>query len=495
MNSAKESQGPTFNQLPEKLAVREPVRTAPIAEVWGHAGTSLETAVALPRSEALSFQEDASVRFVEFLERVLPNRKRVSRWNSRDRADKELMQVVGGGSAAELGLWSDYATDAAWARQFVQGPAAPLLTRRGDEYVVDAAHLAGVERYPGLQPLGCLAAIRFTEDGTPTPVRVRLEDGTDVRPGDGERWEIAKLVAGSAIQTWLVIGPHLIHLHYLSAGALATLVHAELPAEHSLRRLLAPHVLGTLRVNHRAGRTLLGPYGNVQTMYSFPWPMVKQVVGRAVAAFDPATFDVPQDIDRRGLREAVERGWYPYGEDALLLWEAILSYVERWVALTYPSDAALAADPHLAHLLAHAPRLLPGGLPADNVATLSRSIARLIYAVTAYHKMVGGISLEFMTHPYFMPHRTWQGTTVDEVVPWREETEANLAAKYGTTYRTYRLVNDWTYLAPDDAHRKVMIDFQAALRGVGETIDARNRARRFPFPHLHPGVLDSSVAV
>ncbi len=493
MEAAKRGASRSFARIPTRARTREPVPTASFAVAFG-IPVDMDVATTLPPSETLPLRERVGVAIVEVLQRLLPNRERKSRWVSRQEVDLAIAVVIDSEPGVQ-GLWPDYDTDAAFARQIVQGPTAPILERRGSEFVVDTTMLAGLPRWPGTSPLGVLTVIDFGSDGEPHPVRIELEGGEIVRPVDGERWRIAKLVAAAAMQTWVVVGPHLMHTHFLTAGALATLCLEDLPPDHAVRLLMAPHILGTLAVNHRAGRTLLGPHGNVQAVYSFPWPSVQTLVARAIAAFDPVQFDPPMALRARGLTEIAEAGHYPYGQDALLLWEAIHAHTQGWIAAAYADDAALRSDADLSRFLARAPRFIPGGIPASSRTELSRSLARMIFAVTGHHKLVGGISLEFLTHPYFMPHRVGEGTTVEAVVPWREETEANLAAKYGTTYRTWRLVADWSHFMPDAASGARMAQFQSALHAVGATIDERNRSRRWPFPHLHPDGLESSVAV
>lgn len=491
-----------FSRLPP-VGKQQAVPVARIADAWGLTSTDLEVACGLPSWDSHPLRETAGVAVVKGLQRMLPNTEQWTRWASREEADRELSAVLGAvGAGHRFKPWDDDESDAAFARALVQGPMAPLIERRGESFVVDVRVLAGLDRHPGTVPLGAVVTFEFGAPGSDSPgvarvpsmVSIELEDGTVRRPGDGEAWQVARLIAAAGMQTWLVIGPHLVYTHYLAAGALATAAVTALGADHPVRRLLAPHIAGTLRVNDRAGKTLLGPFGNVQAVYSFPWPSVQTVIARAIAQFDPRRFDLPLDLERRGLAEAAEAGDYPYGADALLVWNAIHLYVREYLCVYYKDDAAVVADGEVQAFAAMHKRLSLG-LSAATLNAFARGLTAQIFAVTVHHKMVGGISLEFLAHPYFLPHRVGPGDKADDVVPFREETEANLAAKFGTTYRTWGLTADWPSMALDEQGKAVMQAFQDDLRAVGEHIDARNLRRAVPFPHLRPSELESSVAV
>ena len=102
---------------------------------------------------------------------------------------------------------------------------------------------------------------------------------------------------------------------------------------------------------------------------------------------------------------------------------------------------------------------------------------------------------DFMTMPWFMPHRLREASTIDDMLPYREESEANLIAKWSTTPMSWPLCRDWTSWAMDEAGAAAMHALQEDLKHVGAQIDARNAQRAVPHPYLHPDRLESSVAV
>ncbi|MSP56997.1 MAG: hypothetical protein EXR69_15555 [Myxococcales bacterium] len=473
-----------------------------IADLWGLTSTDLEVAAGLPTWDAHPLGDAVGLAATRVLQRVLPNTEQWTRWASREEVDRELASVLGAwGAARRYTPWDGDTSDAAFARALVQGPMAPLVERRGEAFVVDVRVLAGLDRHPGTVPLGCVVTFEFVHAGadsdskarTPAMVSIELEDGTIRRPGEGEAWEVARLIGAAGMQTWLAIGPHLVHTHTLAGGALATAAVTALGVDHPVRRLLAPHIAGTLRANDWLGKTVWGPYGTIQAVYSFPWSSVQTLIARAIAQLDRVRFDLPLDLERRGMTEASAAGDYPYGADGLLVWNAIHLYVREYLCVYYPDDAAVLADAEVQAFAALHQRLAPG-LSAATLNSFARGLTAQIFAVTVHHKMVGGISLELLTHPYFLPHRVGPGETVEQVVPFREETEANLAATVGMISEGGGLTDDWASLALDEAGRAVMRAFQDDLRAVGEHIDARNLRRLVPFSHLRPSELGASVS-
>ena len=94
-----------------------------------------------------------------------------------------------------------------------------------------------------------------------------------------------------------------------------------------------------------------------------------------------------------------------------------------------------------------------------------------------------------------MPHRLYEAQDVDGMLPFREETEANLVAKWSTTPTSWKLARDWSGWALDGDGASAMRSLQDDLRAVGAEIDGRNARRTVPYPYLHPDRLESSVAV
>lgn len=467
----------------------DPIQLVPAREAWGLPTDALFAPAGLPLS-IVSRGERFKVGLLAFLQKWLPNDLALTRWD-RATAEKDLLAVIG--RATPIEGWADAGTDAAWARLFVQGPLAGHLARDGDEYLLDCSRMRGLTPHPGLVPLGCRAAVRNEAAGL-VPAWVELEDGRKVKPGEPD-WERAKLIFACSMQTWTVIVAHLVHVHYLTTGAFAAAAQLALPWSHPLRRLLEPHIAGTLLVNWRANHNLLGATGAVQSAYSYPFDELKKLIARGVEAFDPSLYDLPASLKKRGLDELVQQGRYASAEDALLIWEVLERYVRRYVGVYFSSDAQVAADPGLQAFAKELQRLTVKPPAIDTLDALCGALTRHIHIATVIHKQVGGMAWDFMTMPWFMPHRLREAGSIEEMLPFREESEANLIAKWSTTPMSWPLVRDWTSWAADEKGAAAMRSLQDELKLAGAQIDARNSKRAVPHPYLHPDRLESSVAV
>jgi hypothetical protein len=458
-------------------------------DAWGVGRDDLFAPAGLPGS-IVSGGERLKVGVLALLQRWLPNELALTRWSEAE-ARRELLSVIGG--QTPIAGWADAGSDAAWARLFVQGPMAGHLVRVGEEYVLDCTALRGLRPHPGLVPLGCRGAVRVGASG-PVPAWVELEDGSRVMPGEPQ-WERARLIFSCAMQTWTVIVGHLVHVHYLTTGAFAAAAQLELPWSHPLRRLLEPHLAGTLLVNWRANHNLLGPTGAVQSAYTYPWSELTTLLDRGVEAFDPTLYDLPSSLERRGLMALVQQGAYPFAEDALLLWQGFERYVRRYVGLYYANDAAVVADPAVQAFAKALPRLTVRAPVLDGVEALVGALTRHLHLATVIHKTVGGMAWDFMTMPWAMPHRLRDASAIADMLPYREESEANLIAKWSTTPMSWPLCRDWSTWAIDAKGAEAMTALQQDLATIGAQIDERNARRAVPHPYLHPEQLESSVAV
>ena len=478
-----------FRALPKALRPRTEVHLAPLSELWDVPDSELLVATDPPGE--VSFGLWSRVMFLKTLLRCLPNTQRITRCESGD-FEGVVRSLI---RQAEITPFDDRTSDAGWARLFVQGPIAESVCREGDDFVVDVRLQDGLSRHAALLPVGGRAAVRFDEGSTaPSAAWVELEGGQRVLPGDPQ-WQRARNAVTAGMHSKLVVERHLVHTHLLVAGAWATVVQTHLDSDHPLRPLLEPHTVGTLKVNYRAQKVLIGPHGSVVNTYSFTYDGLRELLRRSLGSFELGQLDVLQTLKARGLMPLIEAGRYPYGEDAISLWEAIKSYVERYLDAAYGPKRSVLGDEALKRCFEALAQLMPDPPLGDTHDQIVDAFSGLIFCVTATHQVVGSMAWDFMTVPDSMPHRAYRGVTFDEIVPYREEIEANLVAKWATAYRTYPLLGDWPRLASSAATRDAMQRFQDDLRDVGETVDARNDKRAVPFTYLHPARLSASTAV
>ena len=486
---AKRGQEESFKTMPP-LIPPDAVGLVPSEQAWNVPGAGVLIADDLPPT-VLPTSQRVQAMALALLAKAVPNNQKLTRWDEQT-ATQELTDFLGSGGTKPV-LWHDWRTDEGWARTFTQGPNAGDLHKEGDVWVVDASVLALGERRPGVVPLGVKIAITVDDQGA-RPAWIQMEDGSRLAP-DGARWPFARIVASAAMQNYVGTVRHVINLHYVAAQGIGVLVHNHLPWHHPVTRLMFPHSAGSLAVNWTANETFMGEGLLAEQTYAFTWKGLQQLVPLAFKAFSWDDYDMPEVFKRRGTLELIEKQQYPYGEDALLVWGVISSYVRDYLSQYYADDAAVTADSALQRALENLDPCLAKPVRARTLAELTLVLTRFIHMVSVEHKLVSGIAYDYFTNPYYFPTLAREGKTAEEAVPYREEAENNVMFRYAISAMAWPLTADWSYVALDARGAEAMRRFRAALLKAGEEIDGRNRRRKVPFPHLHPSSLDTSVAV
>ena len=483
------ARGTQFATLP-RLAPPPKAGLVPLEQAWGIPGTQVLIAHDLPLS-IVPLGERVKQTALHGLLQILPNTEQLSRWDKAT-ATRELTRFLG--RDVQPAMWPDWDSDEGWARTLVQGPCAGDLRREGDVWVVDCTTLAIAEMRPGCAPLGVKVAVHVDEAGV-RPAWIQKQDGTRVTPADGEAWKVTRLIAGAALQTWVSLVRHVLNLHYVAGQGLAVLVHNHLPFDHPVHRMLWPHVAGTLFVNWGASMNFAQPNTIGVHNYAVSRKGWEQLIPAGWAAFAWEDYDLPDVYARRGTDALIARGLYPFGEDATLIWGVYRAYVDDYLAQYYPDDAAVAGDRVLQDALVALDPVIPKPLRAATRAELAQVLTRFLSMVSLEHKLVSGIAWDYFSHPYWFPTVAKDAATVDEAVPYREEAEANVMFRYALSAPSWLMMEDWTFIALDENGRGAIRRFREALGQAGAEIDRRNARRPWPFPHLHPAGLETSVAV
>lgn len=178
------------------------------------------------------------------------------------------------------------------------------------------------------------------------------------------------------------------------AEAFAVAVPRMLPKSHSIYKLLAPHLQGTMAINALATATLIKPGFVVDKC--FPPPIADSQAFAALAAntyrADFTGHSFPASVAKQNLPEDLHS---PFLEDAQLYWDAISEWVKSYVEIEYTSDAALAADKTLTNFFAELKTkgqvgkfCTVDGKVMDDVTTrgcLSEVLSNIIWQVTVGH--------------------------------------------------------------------------------------------------------------
>ncbi|XP_009391451.2 putative lipoxygenase 5 [Musa acuminata AAA Group] len=283
----------------------------------------------------------------------------------------------------------------------------------------------------GRKAYGTRTIFLLTESGTLKPIAIELSL-PPVRPGDARAkrvltpptdatsnwlWQLAKAHVCSNDA-----GVHQLVNHWLKTHAciepFILAAHRQLSAMHPIFKLLKPHMRYTLEVNALARQILINGGGVIESGFT-PGPVCMEI--SAAAYRNHWRFDqegLPADLIRRGmavedptqphgLRLVIED--YPYATDGLLLWSAIQSWVETYVAAYYPDDESIQSDYELQSWYAEAvnvghadKRYAPWWPRLSSPAALSSFLTTLIWLSSAQHA-----ALNFGQYPLggYIPNR------------------------------------------------------------------------------------------
>ena len=273
------------------------------------------------------------------------------------------------------------------------------------------------------------------------------------------------------------------------------LVHNHLPWHHPIARFLFPHAAGSLASNWNANRNFMGPSKIGEQTYAFTWKGLQQLVPLAFKAFEWADYNLPEVFARRGVTALIEQKVYPYGEDALLIWNTFDKYVGDYLSQYYKDDSEVLADTALQEAFEALDPAIAKPVRAKTLSELRLVLTRFVAMVSFEHKLVSGIAYDYFTHPYYFPSLVREGSSPEEAAPFREEAENNIMFRCAISAKAWPMLGDWSYVALDEKGANAMRRFQEGLVQAGKEIDSRNKRRKVPFPHFHPNELETSVAV
>jgi arachidonate 15-lipoxygenase len=350
---------------------------------------------------------------------------------------------------------------------------------------------------------------------------------------DSERWawQIAKLTVQIADANYHELISHLGGTH-LWMEPIAIAIYRKLPLEHPLGALLRPHVEGTLFINNAAVRGLVNVGGTVDKVASgtLRSSLLLSVQGAKGYPFPFNESFLPMTLQSRGVDDPQLLPNYPYRDDALLIWEAIHSWVASYLKIFYADDQAVQNNPEIQDWIRDLTGSQGGQMmgikeTADDSPIYIQTLAYLIDVVTliiftgsAQHAAVNFPQSSWMTYMPNMPLAGYQEapkTTVGvsetdyfKMLPSLEQSENQMNMTYllGSIYYTQLGQYDgYQKDAPkdkkpvsyfrDDRVVQPLQEFQDRLRTIELEIKARNEVRATHYDVLLPTKIPQSINI
>jgi hypothetical protein len=363
----------------------------------------------------------------------------------------------------------------------VGGPFAKLLQRTdasSDRYVIDLEYLRHYPVREGLCHLG--VRIEYVLQGRRLAVAGIRYDNELVTPQHAQ-WALTERVAQAALVTHVTVWRQGMEYHVGGLAAVPVLTHNLLPADHPLRRLLAPHFTRWITTSLHTHLTLRRRGFDV-TGFSFPPDVILRYYEDGAAAFDVGRLDVEQDANRRGMTDALD---YPYLPQALRYYRTFERYVRRYIDHCYPTEAGFQADVHPRVWFEALDRVLIGGVRRYTPDPTRDAIVKLC-TLLMYSASVAHTENSLTNYAGFMPTTVRRDGRQQSVGEVQNTINFQLLIATPTTF----LVADNSRLALDGTAAEIMRGFRRELLEIEQDMDAQPRR----YWQLFPREVEASVS-
>jgi hypothetical protein len=329
----------------------------------------------------------------------------------------------------------------------------------------------------GLCRLGC--KINFAEESGKLRVwSVEYQGGT-VSPTD-PTWDLTERIALCTLATHLTVWRHGMQYHVGGVAPVAVITQ-DMPPEHPIRRLLAPHISETPSTNYYTHLTLRRSGFDV-TGFGFPLEVILKYYDDGASALHLAMLDVRCDTARRDIPETLDYPWY---RQALRYWALFEAYVSDYVSHYYPDQAAIEKDKELQSWFELLDDNIVNGIRGYVDSLTKENLIKLctlyIYTVTVEHE-----ENTLWDYAVFLPTTVHSDGTIQTV----GEVQSALNFEFVISSATNRLINDQTHLALDRRAAEIMTRLQTGLK----ELQAEMEGGVDHYWRVYPKDLESSVS-
>jgi arachidonate 15-lipoxygenase len=301
--------------------------------------------------------------------------------------------------------------------------------------------------------------------------------------------------------------------------------HRALYTWHPLFVLLKPHFYGTAFINTLAVRFLIAPDGVLDSITAPSIMKFAQMAADSITdhanpnvSFNNWMPDV--EMERRGVLNAKQLH-FPYRDDSIRLWNAILKWVEGYISFYYKSDEDVVNDTELTDWCKEITSKNCGNMPgfgntADGRITtvdyLVRAVSMIIFTASVQHAAVNFPQSSLMEFSPAMPLNAYAAVTSERPFSSEEDwvkqmmpdlksaaNQLNLTAVLGSL--RYTALGEYSAsLSPAPkpvAH--ALAEFQAELGAIGASIQKRNLEERYAglpaYDYLVPKNIPQSINI
>ncbi len=386
-------------------------------------------------------------------------------------------------------------------------------------------------------------AIALNVSKNPDPKDNKLIHGKIYTPFEQNPldWLFAKVCVQIADANHHEMSTHLCRTHFVMEP-IAIATARQLAENHPLSILLRPHFLFMLANNDLGQKVLINNGGLVDRLLAGNLAESMKLVEEAAKTWDINKFAFPDEIKNRGMMDIPH---YPYRDDGMLVWNAINTFVSKYLKHFYQKSTEIAenitdgmteeekkkiADKNIAEdteLQAWANESADqtnggnvNGMPAkiENMEQLIKLATTIVFTCGPQHSAVNFSQYEYMGFVPNMPLAAYQDIPdptekIDEqkilnlLPPYKRSADQLQTLFVLSAYKYDRLgyydrafAQLYNELPQDifDKNKdilKIITEFQQELNIAEQKIDERNQKRTVPYPYLKPSLILNSISI
>ncbi|XP_063398550.1 polyunsaturated fatty acid 5-lipoxygenase-like [Mytilus trossulus] len=409
-------------------------------------------------------------------------------------------------------------------KPFLEGKTIEEAMKEKRLFIIDLALLEGCPAKTEDLVITCpFGLFYFNNANHLMPIAIQLfqQKGTDnpvFLPSDPEyTWMMAKMWYNLAEAHYHQALTHLNLTHFMMEG-ICVATKRNLSPSHPICRLLTPHFMYLIAIDFLGLGTLINPGGIFDKTSNGGINGAFFLMRESMKFWRLDTHGtLPENLKSRGvLDQSVLKDAYHMRDDALILYDAIKTYVQNYVTHYYSVEGSFKADYEIQNWGAEIVKSRDDGgvgilgVPNDGKFEtndqLVVTLTAIIYTCSVAHAAANFQQYDEYAAPFRMPFAMHgvppkdknqiEIETILKTIPNRAELlELMSITKVLSEKATQSLGDFEKQLIVDPPAVKIVNEFRQSLRNVGKIIDERNKIRENPYDWLHPTAIPNAISI
>ncbi|XP_060566731.1 allene oxide synthase-lipoxygenase protein-like, partial [Ruditapes philippinarum] len=408
-------------------------------------------------------------------------------------------------------------------KPFLEGMTLPQTIQKKRLFIIDYEILDGIPTNEGLIMTAPIALLYQSNNGTLVPIAIQLFQSPSANnpvflPSDSTNtWTLAKMWFNIADANYHQSVTHLGFTHLKMEGVVIC-THRQIHYSHPVYKLLMPHFLYLIAINYDGIPKLLGDNGFVTKVLNLGNDGMVELIKRKNKEWRmDVDGTLPNDLRNRGVDDEALLPHYYYRSDALEIYNAIFSYVQKYLGLFYLSDDEVKKDSEIQNwrqeLVA---AVKDNGLGMEGVfgeegkfttrEQLCLTLTSVIFTCSVQHAAANFRQYEDYAYPPCNPLKLHGGPPknkqdVEEVdfmqaLPTKAELYSTLVITSALSTNATNSLGDFEveYIT-DDKALKVVEEFKADLARIAINNKEKNKNRPDKYWCLNPKRVPNSISI